>query len=182
MAFVLRRMFVAPLLIINFTLYFIIAAVAGWALDTAIDQGWEAVSYNPATYYFVLFSLLAGVLGLGSKFSAAHHLTTWHHHSLASSSSVSYVSWLVTVLSYVSWLVTVLAMGLALKQISLGGFLRGEVVFLEALVIIVAITHLSYLLGLGVCVYRGEYAGGNYPIQGRDAAMESTTPTPPAKE
>ncbi|KAH7279098.1 hypothetical protein KP509_37G004900 [Ceratopteris richardii] len=173
MAFVLRRIFVAPLLIINFTLYFIIAAVAGWALDTAIDQGWEAVSYDPATYYFVLFSLLAGVLGLGSKFSAAHHLTTWHHHSLASSSSVSYVSWLVTVL----------AMGLALKQISLGGFLRGEVVFLEALVIIVAITHLSYLLGLGVCVYRGEYAGGNYPIQGRDAAMESTTPTPPpAKE
>ncbi|KAH7279100.1 hypothetical protein KP509_37G005000 [Ceratopteris richardii] len=117
MAFVLRRIFVAPLLIINFTLYFIIAAVAGWALDTAIDQGWEAVSYDPATYYFVLFSLLAGVLGLGSKFSAAHHLTTWHHHSLASSSSVSYVSWLVTVL----------AMGLALKQISLGGFLRGEV-------------------------------------------------------
>lgn len=41
MAFFIRRLLVAPLLLINFVLYIAVAAIAGWALNLAIDEGWE---------------------------------------------------------------------------------------------------------------------------------------------
>ncbi|KAH7352163.1 hypothetical protein KP509_19G032900 [Ceratopteris richardii] len=163
MAFFFRRLLVAPLIFINFILYISVAAIAGWALNQAIDLGWEAVSYNPVTFYLVMFALLAGVVGIGSTFSAIHHLRTWHYHSLASSNAATYISWLLTLL----------AMGIAIKQIMFGGFLTFQMRLLEALVIIVAVTHLLYLLGVGASAYRGEYV-----IKTRETIVDSPTPAP----
>ncbi|MCO5554710.1 hypothetical protein L7F22_040394 [Adiantum nelumboides] len=145
--FNLRRLLVAPLVFLNFVLYITIAAIAGWALNEAIDKGWEELSFNAATFYFVIFALLAGVVGIAAKFSGAHHLRTWHHHSMAGSNAAAFIAWLLTLL----------AMGLAWKEISLGGVNKAELQALEALVIILAITQLLYLLGVGAGAYRGEY-------------------------
>lgn len=162
MAFI-RRLLVAPLVFINFVLYIAIAAISGWALNNAIDRGWEVVSYNPATFYFVMFALLAGVVGIAAKLSGAHHLRVWHSESLAGSNAAGFIAWLLTLL----------AMGLAWKQISLGGaFMSFQMKLLEALVIIVAVTQLLYLLGVGAGAYRGEYV-----VRTRDT-LEAPAPPP----
>ncbi|KAI5080714.1 hypothetical protein GOP47_0003897 [Adiantum capillus-veneris] len=161
--FNIRRLLVAPLVFLNFILYIVIAAIAGWALNKAIDRGWEELSYNPATFYFVIFALLAGVVGIAAKFSGAHHLRTWHHQSLAGSNAAAFIAWLLTLL----------AMGLAWKEISMGGVNDVLLQVLEALVIIVAVTQLLYLLGVGAGAYRGEYV-----VKSREPAVEVTSPPP----
>lgn len=157
MVFFLRRLLVAPLLFINFVLYIAILGIAAWAINKAINQGWEALSYNPATFYLVIFALLAGVVGVAAKLSGAHHLRVWHHDSLAGSNAAAFIAWLITLL----------AVGFACKEISLGGVDYIQLKALEALVILVAITQLFYLMGVGAGAYRGEYhIRAREPVEG----------------
>ncbi|KAH7441388.1 hypothetical protein KP509_03G035800 [Ceratopteris richardii] len=161
-----RHAALSVLLLVNFILYVAIAVTAGWALNAAIDHGWEVLSYNKATYYFVMFSLLSGVVGVGSGLAAVHNHCQRHFHTFASSVAVSFLSWLLTLV----------AMGLAWKQIGLGGFLSTHMVFLEAVVITAAITHAIYLLGIHImCFCCGDFSAS------QNQTMVEPSTTPPVK-
>ena len=43
---IICRVLVAPFIIINFGLYLSVAAISGWALNIAIDYGWQGI-YRP---------------------------------------------------------------------------------------------------------------------------------------
>jgi hypothetical protein len=81
MAFGVGRALTTPLAVLNFILYLISACLAGWALNRYIDYGSSGVfGYssgigNGATGYFLLFALIASVVGLASVLAGAHHLT-----------------------------------------------------------------------------------------------------------
>ena len=46
----IRRVLVAPLIVINFGLYLSVAAISGWALNIAIDYGWQGIISQPLLY------------------------------------------------------------------------------------------------------------------------------------
>jgi len=150
------------LLLLNFCMYVIVAAIAGWALNKAIDHhnyfngpggalpGRFSPVYfpigNEATGFMVIFALIAAVVGAGSCLSGLHHLRVWTAQSLASSASSAMTSWALTLL----------AMGLACKEIHIGGRNK-KLKTLESFLIILSGTKLFYIL-----VIHGGFFGGNH--------------------
>jgi len=55
---------------------------------------------NGATMFFLIFSILAAVLGIVSKLLGANHIRTWRSDSLASAGATSIVAWAVTALAF----------------------------------------------------------------------------------
>jgi hypothetical protein len=53
---VIRRVFVAPLLALNFVLFLSVAAIAGWAINLAIDYGWQGILYVSVSVFVFVFS------------------------------------------------------------------------------------------------------------------------------
>lgn len=148
------------LLLLNFCMYVIVAAIAGWALNKAINHhnyaagpmGFSPVYFpigNEATGFMVIFALIASVVGAGSSLSGLHHLRVWTAESLASSAASAMTSWALTLL----------AMGLACKEIHLGGR-NSKLITLESFLIILSGTKLFYIL-----VIHGGYFGGSYGYQ-----------------
>ncbi|XP_039129548.1 membrane protein PM19L-like [Dioscorea cayenensis subsp. rotundata] len=113
------------ILVINLLMYAIVLALAAWALNYGINETPEAVKglsvpakifpiYYPignlATGFFVILSLLAGLVGIASSFSGLYDVLEWKPSSLSSAAASSLTAWALTLL----------AMGLACKEISIG--------------------------------------------------------------
>jgi len=136
MALGISRVFVAPLMVLNFILYLISAAIAGSLLNKAFDHGYTFG--NVATSIFLTFVLIASVVGIASTLAGAHHLVAWNASSLAAAAAAATIAWLLTLL----------AMGVACKQIHTRYGRNKRLKTLEALMIILSLFELLYLLSL----------------------------------
>lgn len=54
---------------------------------------------NAATGFFVVFSLIAGVVGVASAISGANHLRYWDFESLPAAASAASIAWTLTLLA-----------------------------------------------------------------------------------
>ncbi|GLJ07084.1 hypothetical protein SUGI_0057560 [Cryptomeria japonica] len=139
----------AFILVLNLCMYIIVCATAGWALNKAIEHEiitglgiplpnpYWAVYFpmgNAATGFFIIFALIAGVVGAASCLSGLHHLRTWTGDSLVSA-------------ALTAWGLTLLAMGLACKEIDLHGR-NSRLKTVESFVIILSVTQLLYVAAL----------------------------------
>ncbi|KAJ7569009.1 hypothetical protein O6H91_01G057200 [Diphasiastrum complanatum] len=131
------RAIAAPILVLNFILYVVVLALAGWALNRAIDYGQSNV-VNPT-----------GAGTTATRFPVgAQHIGLWRTESLAGAASASLIAWLLTLLAF----------GLACKEIHLGGpFRNRRLKTLEAFVIILAATQLIHLLLLHTGIFGDAY-------------------------
>ncbi|KAH0905582.1 hypothetical protein HID58_037409 [Brassica napus] len=105
---------------------------------------------NGATPFFLTFSILAAVIGIASKLAGANHIRFWRNDSLAAAGSSSIVAWAVTAL----------AMGLACKQINIGGWRGWRLRIIEAFIIILTFTQLLYVLLIHAGVFSSKYGPG----------------------
>lgn len=55
---------------------------------------------NGATMFFLVFAILAGVVGVASKFSGGNHIRAWRNDSLAAAGSSALVAWAITALAF----------------------------------------------------------------------------------
>eukprot|EP00252_Welwitschia_mirabilis_P018700 TRINITY_DN4169_c0_g1_i3.p1 TRINITY_DN4169_c0_g1~~TRINITY_DN4169_c0_g1_i3.p1 ORF type:complete len:182 (+),score=3.75 TRINITY_DN4169_c0_g1_i3:94-639(+) len=140
---------------LNFCMYVIVSAIAGSVLNEAIDntyrEGFVAAVGNEATRFFVMFALIAGVMGCASCVVGVNHVKVW-----TSQSSIA-----TTVSSVTAWSLTLLAMGFACKEIHLGGR-NSRLRALEAMVIILSGTKLLYMGIIYLGYWAGEYSTYTY--------------------
>lgn len=105
---------------------------------------------NGATPYFLVFAILAGVLGVASKLVGGNHIRAWRNDSLAAAGSSAIVAWAVTALAF----------GLACKEIDIG-FNRGwRLKVLETFTIILGCTQLVYVVLLHAGIFCSKYGPG----------------------
>ncbi|XP_068652764.1 membrane protein PM19L-like [Aristolochia californica] len=152
MAQTVGRNVAAPLLFLNLFMYIVVVGFASWNLNKFINgQTYHpGVAGNGATTYFLIFAILAGVIGIASKFAGGCHIRAWRNDSLAAAAAASLVAWAVTVLAF----------GLACKEIAVG-FNRGwRLRVLEAFIIILGFTQLLYVLLLHAGVFSSKYGPG----------------------
>lgn len=144
---------VATLLLgLNFCMYVVVSGLGGWAVNRAIDHGFvigpafnlpatfSPISFpmgNPATGFFVMFALIAGVVGAASAISGLNHIRSWDRRSLPAA-----------VMAAASGLaLTLLATGFAWKEIDL--YVRNaRLKIMEAFIIVLSVTQMLYLLVL----------------------------------
>ncbi|KAG6483646.1 hypothetical protein ZIOFF_060298 [Zingiber officinale] len=113
------------LLFINLLMYVVVAVIAGWALNYGINETPQASSdlsiparlfpiYYPignlATGFFVIFALIAGIVGVASSLAGLQDVSSGKPAGLFSAAASSVIAWSLTLL----------AMGLACKEISIG--------------------------------------------------------------
>ncbi|KAG2641582.1 membrane protein PM19L-like [Panicum virgatum] len=141
------RNMVAPLMVLNLIMYLIVIGFASWNLNHFINgqTNYPDVAGNGATFYFLVFAILAGVVGAASKLAGVHHVRAWRHDSLAASAASSLIAWAVTALAF----------GLACKEIHIGGHRGWRLRVLEAFVIILAFTQLLYVMMLHAGLFGG---------------------------
>ncbi|GAB2266711.1 Membrane protein pm19l [Dionaea muscipula] len=166
-----------PLLFLNLVMYLIVLGFASWCLNRFINGQTHHPSFggNGATFFFLTFAILASVLGVASKLAGANHIRAWRSDSLASAATSSLVAWAVTAL----------AMGLACKEINIGGYRGWRLRVLEAFIIILTFTQLFYLLLLHAGVFSSSYGPGyrdnpeSYAVNvgGGDPAIKGTATT-----
>ncbi|XP_041027563.1 membrane protein PM19L-like [Juglans microcarpa x Juglans regia] len=140
------------LLALNFCMYVIILGISGWAMNRAIDHGFiigpgfdlpahfSPIYFpmgNAATGFFVMFALLAGVVGAASALSGLNHLRTWNAQSLPSAATAALIAWTLTVL----------AMGFACKEIELR-IRNARLRTMESFLIILSATQLLYIAAI----------------------------------
>ncbi|RWR97351.1 hypothetical protein CKAN_02677900 [Cinnamomum micranthum f. kanehirae] len=140
------------LLFLNFCMYAIVAGIGGWAVNIAIDEGFfigigltlpahfSPVYFpmgNAATGFFVIFALIAGVVGVASALAGINHLQSWNADSLPGAASAAIIAWTLTLL----------AMGLACKEIELEGR-NTRLRTMEAFLIILSATQFLYILAI----------------------------------
>ncbi|CAN4105738.1 unnamed protein product [Withania somnifera] len=136
------------LLVLNFCMYVVVLGIAGWAMNFAIDHGFEIgpgmdlpAHFSPiyfpignaATGFFVVFSLIAGVVGVASLLSGINHIRQWNIDSLPAAASAATIAWSLTLL----------AMGFAWKEIELN-YRNAKLRTMEAFLIILSFTQLVY--------------------------------------
>ncbi|CAL9204129.1 unnamed protein product [Musa hybrid cultivar] len=71
-----------PLLFLNFIMYIIVIGFASWNLNHFMNGQtnqlpWECVAGDGATFYFLVFAILAGVVGAASKLAGGNHIRPW---------------------------------------------------------------------------------------------------------
>ncbi|KAG8052557.1 hypothetical protein GUJ93_ZPchr0001g29918 [Zizania palustris] len=140
------------LLMLNFCMYIILAVIGGWAVNIAIDRGFIIgpglrlpAHFHPiffpignfATGFFVVFSLLAGVVGIASGIVGFTHIRHWNYQSLQPA----------TVVGLIAWALTVLAMGLACKETSFDRR-NAKLGIMESFTIVLTVTQLFYVLAI----------------------------------
>ncbi|KAK3187718.1 hypothetical protein QYF36_016110 [Acer negundo] len=152
MASTVGRNIAAPLLFLNLVMYFIVLGFASWCLNKYINGQTNHPSFggNGATMFFLIFSMMAAVVGVTSKFAGGNHIRAWRNDSLAAAGATSIVSWALTVLAF----------GLACKEINIGGWRGWRLKILEAFIIILTFTELLYLLLLHAGLYSTRYGPG----------------------
>ncbi|CAL9050941.1 unnamed protein product [Musa banksii] len=92
---------------------------------------------NQATGFFVIFALIAGVVGAAAAISGIQHARRWNSDTLPSAASSAVIAWGLTLL----------AMGLACKEINLEGR-NTRLRTMEAFLIILSATQLVYILAI----------------------------------
>ncbi|XP_066368712.1 membrane protein PM19L-like [Miscanthus floridulus] len=152
------RTMLAPLLVLNLIMYIVVIGFASWNLNHFINgqTNYPGVAGNGATFYFLVFAILAGVVGAASKLAGIHHVrSAGRGDSLAASAASSLIAWAITALAF----------GLACKEIHVGGHRGWRLRVLEAFVIILAFTQLLYVLMLHTGLFGGNqsHAHGGYP-------------------
>lgn len=60
----------------------------------------SGVAGNGATMYFLVFAILAGMMGVVSKFPGVNQIRAWRNDSLAAAGSSAVVAWAVTALAF----------------------------------------------------------------------------------
>ncbi|KAJ6965842.1 membrane protein PM19L-like [Populus alba x Populus x berolinensis] len=140
------------LLVLNFCMYVIVLGIGGWAMNRAIDHGFiigpgfdlpahfSPIYFpmgNAATGFFVMFALIAGVVGVASAIAGLNHIRTWTGDSLPSAASAAAVSWTLTLL----------ATGFACKEIELS-IRNARLRTMEAFLIILSATQLLYIAAI----------------------------------
>ncbi|KAG2727359.1 hypothetical protein I3760_01G153700 [Carya illinoinensis] len=113
------------LLIVNLVLYFVVTVIAAWAVNHGIQRSRETASVlsiparifpiyfpfgNMATGFFLIFSLIAGVVGMGTSLAGLNNVSQWNPPNLHAAAASSLATWALTLL----------ALGLACKEIELG--------------------------------------------------------------
>ncbi|KAG6764821.1 hypothetical protein POTOM_032309 [Populus tomentosa] len=113
------------LLILNMGLYFFMIIISSWIINRGIVRSRESAAIltiparifpiyfpmgNLATGFFVILSLLAGVVGFTSSVTGLYNLFLWNAPSI----HATYAS------SLASLSLTLLAMGFACKEINIG--------------------------------------------------------------
>ncbi|KAJ8545362.1 hypothetical protein K7X08_017945 [Anisodus acutangulus] len=140
------------LLVLNFCMYAVVLGIAGWAMNFAIDHGFligpgfdlpahfSPIYFpigNAATGFFVVFSLIAGVVGVASVLSGLNHIRQWNIDSLQAAASAATIAWSLTLL----------AMGFAWKEIELN-YRNAKLRTMEAFLIILSFTQLVYIAAI----------------------------------
>ncbi|CAH8271566.1 unnamed protein product [Arabidopsis lyrata] len=152
------------LLMLNLGLYFVVTVIASWAVNHGIERTHESASTlslpakifpiyfpvgNMATGFFVIFTLIAGVVGMATSLTGILNVLQWDSPNLHSAAASSLISWSLTLL----------AMGLACKEINIG-WTEANLRTLEVLTIIVSATQLvctgAIHAGVGETVAAGE--------------------------
>ncbi|KAG6557684.1 hypothetical protein Mapa_000448 [Marchantia paleacea] len=164
------RIVTLPLLLLNFAMFIIVLGLSGHFLNDAIGG---SAGGNAATTFFITFALVAGVVGCASVIAGLYHLKVWKSETLAATNAVTWVSWVLVLL----------AMGLAWKEIHIGGRSTKHRV-LEAFVIILSFTQLLYLMLLHLGVFGATKYGPSYgePVVASDVKVTTpaTTASPAA--
>ena len=161
MAGMMGRTMLAPLLVLNLIMYIVVVGFASWNLNHFINgqTNYPGVAGNGATFYFLVFAILAGVVGAVSKLAGIHHVRSWRGDTLAASAASALIAWAITALAF----------GLACKEIHIGGHRGWRLRVLEAFVIILAFTQLLYVLMLHAGLFGNHLVpaaaahGGGYP-------------------
>ncbi|KAA8514998.1 hypothetical protein F0562_018215 [Nyssa sinensis] len=140
------------LLVLNFCMYVVVLGIGGWAMNRAIDHGFiigpdfnlpahfSPIYFpmgNAATGFFVMFALIAGVVGVASVISGFNHLRFWNADSLSAAASAATIAWTLTAL----------AMGFACKEIELH-IRNARLRTMEAFLIILTATQLMYIAAI----------------------------------
>ncbi|KAF0922803.1 hypothetical protein E2562_002055 [Oryza meyeriana var. granulata] len=146
------RNMIAPLLVLNLIMYIVVIGFASWNLNHYIngETNHPGVAGNGATFYFLVFAILAGVVGAASKLAGVHHVRSWRGDSLAASAASALIAWAITALAF----------GLACKEIHIGGYRGWRLRVLEAFVIILAFTQLLYVVMLHGGLFSGNHGAG----------------------
>ncbi|PVH30874.1 hypothetical protein PAHAL_9G001800 [Panicum hallii] len=154
------RAMLAPLLVLNLIMYIVVVGFASWNLNHFINgqTNYPGVAGNGATFYFLVFAILAGVVGAASKLAGIHHVRSWRGDTLGTSAASALIAWAITALAF----------GLACKEIHIGGHRGWRLRVLEAFVIILAFTQLLYVLMLHAGLFGNHFVpaahgGGGYP-------------------
>ncbi|OEL15848.1 hypothetical protein BAE44_0023133 [Dichanthelium oligosanthes] len=140
-------------------MYIVVVGFASWNLNHFINgqTNYPGVAGNGATFYFLVFAILAGVVGAASKLAGVHHVRSWRGDSLATSAASALIAWAITALAF----------GLACKEIHIGGHRGWRLRVLEAFVIILAFTQLLYVLMLHAGLFGNQFPAhgghGGYP-------------------
>ncbi|KAI4373973.1 hypothetical protein MLD38_012027 [Melastoma candidum] len=134
------------LLILNLLLYFVITAIAAWTINHGIERSRDTAAAltlpvrifpmyfpvgNMATGFFVIFSLIAGVVGMITSITGAQNMTRMTAPNVYAAAASSLVA-----LS-----LTLLALGLACKEIRLGRT-ESNLRTLEVMTVIASVTQL----------------------------------------
>ncbi|CAO2823452.1 unnamed protein product [Amaranthus hypochondriacus] len=138
------------LLFLNFCMYVVLLGIGGWAMNRAIEHGFiigpgfELPAHfspiyfpmkNAATGFFVMFSLIAGVVGGASCISGFVYLRSWDAVSKPAAVAVATIAWTLTLL----------AMGFGCKEIELE-YRNAKLVAMEAFSIILSVTQFLYIV------------------------------------
>ncbi|KAK6146123.1 hypothetical protein DH2020_019992 [Rehmannia glutinosa] len=142
------------LLAVNVILYFIIIAIAAWAVNHGIERSHETASVlslparifpiyfpfgNMATGFVVILSLIAGVVGFTTSITGIYNVMQWNAPNLHAAASSSLVTWLLTLL----------AMGVACDEISIG-WIESNLRILETALILVSGSQLFCIAAIHV--------------------------------
>ncbi|RLN30911.1 uncharacterized protein C2845_PM05G25210 [Panicum miliaceum] len=118
-----QRSMASALLFLNLIMYVVVAAIAGWAINYSIDESRNSLQgvsppvrlfpiYFPignlVTGFFVIFALIAGVVGISTSLTGLHDVNQGFPANMMSAAAAALVTWTLTLL----------AMGLACKEIS----------------------------------------------------------------
>ncbi|KAL4192876.1 hypothetical protein AMTRI_Chr06g174180 [Amborella trichopoda] len=148
----------AGLLVFNFCMYFILASLGGWAINYAIDHGFVIgaglalpAAFSPiyfpmgnaATGFFVIFAVLAGVVGAASAVAGTRHIMAWKGETISSA----------LVPAVTAWALTLISMGLACKEINLTPR-NANLRTMEAFTIILSVTQVIYIAVIHTAVGR----------------------------
>jgi hypothetical protein len=88
------------LLLLNLCMYFILGFIIGPEL--LLPAHFHPIFFhigNFATGFFVVFSLVAGVVGIASAIVGFTHLRFWNYHSLQPAAAMGLLAWALTVLA-----------------------------------------------------------------------------------
>ncbi|XP_078182474.1 AWPM-19-like family protein [Carex rostrata] len=170
MATGMGRNAIAPLLVLNLIMYIVVIGFASWCLNHFINGTTNRPGFAPngATFYFLVFAILAGVVGAVSKLAGIHHVRVYRHESLATSAAVALITWAITALAF----------GLACKEISVSDGRGWRLRVLEAFIIILTFTQLLYVLLLHAGLFSDRfgpaYRDPDYGVGGPGAEPKGT--------